>query len=506
MNKFRIICRFSAFFVIALCLSGCLSVGPDYEPVDAKTPDFWGQELMQDFQSGTNANMQSWWTIFNDEILSDLILTSSTNNPDLMIAAERIVEAAALRGIAKSLWFPQVSGDGIATINESAISLLPGGDTKSTQYSIGGSMGWELDVWGRVRRTVEASDASMQATVEDYRDTMVMLYAEIAYQYIQVRALQSRIALAKESIVLQSDTFNLTKDRNTAGLAPDLDVYQAKMNLAQTEATIPPLRILVARAIHRLSVLSGKNPSALVEHLQIAKENIPYIPIVPAEITVGLPADLLRQRPDVRSAERRLAAQHAMIGAKKAELYPTFTLPGTFALQGYDIGDISDSGMAYSFGPAFRWNLFNGGRIRSMVVAEESKTKQASINYERVVLKALEDVENAMVSIREERLHIVALNDAVVASRKSVELVKDLYRSGLTDFQNVLTTERSYMFQQDKLAEAEGAVAGYAVQLYKALGGGWSGEEVNNELSEKLNKKEKDLITERVTEDRKDSE
>lgn len=481
MKILGIIYRFSAFVVVILCLSGCLSVGPNYEQPELEIPDVWGQALMSDFQSGTNSIMQNWWTVFNDEVLNEMILTSSTNNPDLMIAAERIVEAAELRGIAKSLWFPQTSGDGSATriqVSEKTFSQLPEGQNKATQYSIGGSMAWELDLWGRVRRTVEASDASMQATVEDYRDTMVMLYAEIAYQYVQVRALQTRIILAKESIDLQKDTLKLTLDRNTAGLAPDLDVYQAKMNLAQTQAGIPPLRINLARAVHRLSVLSGQEPSALSEKLRGGNGDIPD---VPPEIIIGLPADLLRQRPDVRSAERRLAAQHAMIGAKKAELYPTFLLPGTLNLQAYDPGDLGGDALGYTFGPAFRWNLFNGGRIRSQIKAEESKTRQADINYQRVILDALEEVENAMVAITEERKHIVSLDEAVAASRKSVELVKDLYKAGLTDFQNVLSTERSYMVQQDRLAEAEGAVAGYAVQLYKALGGGWSQEKtVNN--------------------------
>ncbi len=479
MKLIKNTCLFSALLVATFCLNGCLSVGPDYEQPEIKTPDVWGQAIMHDFQAGTNSNMQNWWTLFDDDVLNELIVMSSTNNPDLMIAAERIVEAAALRGIAKSLWFPQISGDGAATrvqVSEKVFAPLPGGDNKATQYSIGGSMTWELDLWGRVRRHVEASDASMQATVEDYRDTMVMLYAEIAYQYMQVRALQTRIILAKESISLQQDTLKLTTDRNAAGLSPDLDIYQAKMNLAQTKATIPPLVINLARAVHRLGVLSGQEPSALREKLQCKTLDIPK---VPNEIMIGLPADLLRQRPDVRSAERRLASQHAMIGAKKAELYPTFMLPGTLNLQAYDSSDSGGDALGYTFGPAFRWNLFNGGRIRSQVEAEESRTKQASINYERVVLSALEDVENAMVAITQERKHIVSLDEAVVASRKSVELVKDLYKSGLTDFQNVLSTERSYMFQQDRLAEAEGSVAGYAVQLYKALGGGWSAGESN---------------------------
>jgi NodT family efflux transporter outer membrane factor (OMF) lipoprotein len=456
-------------------LSGCLSVGPDYEQPEINAPDAWGVELTKDFESET-PDIQEWWVQFNDPILDALIQRSSTNNPDIRIAAERIEEAAALRGIAKSYWFPQVSADGSVTARKASqaiYSFLPEGRDTATQYSIGGSMGWELDLWGRVRRLVESSDASMQASIEDYRDTLVILYGEIAFQYIQVRALQSRIQLATDSVKLQQDTMQLTLDRNTAGLAPDLDVYQARMNLAQTKSTIPPLRIMLSQSIHRLSVLAGLAPSALNELLQTG-DGVAQIPATPDSFAVGLPADLLRQRPDVRSAERRLAAQHAMIGAKKAELYPTFTLPGMLALQAYKVSDMDGDALTYGFGPAFRWNLFSGGRIRGEVKAEESRTRQAVIGYEKTVLRALEDVENSMVSLRQEKLHVALLQEAVEASSKSVELVKSLYKAGLTDFQNVLSTEAAYTLQRDNLASAEGAVARSAVLLYKALGGGWA--------------------------------
>jgi NodT family efflux transporter outer membrane factor (OMF) lipoprotein len=456
-------------------LNGCLSVGPDYEQPEVSTPDVWGQELTDDFKSDS-PDIQYWWEQFDDALLDALIQRTSTNNPDLRIAAERINEAAALRGVAKSFWFPQISGDGSVTglkASRAVYSFLPEGKDTATQYSIGGSMGWELDLWGRVRRMVESSDASMQASIEDYRDTLVILYSEVAFQYIQVRSLQSRIRLAEDSVKLQQDTMQLTLDRNKAGLAPDLDVYQAQMNLAQTKSTIPPLRIMLAQAIHRLSVLAGLDPSALNELLQTG-EGVAQIPATPQKFAVGLPADLLRQRPDVRAAERRLASQHAMIGAKKAELYPTFTLPGTLALQAYNVGDLDSDALTYGFGPAFRWNLFSGGRIRGEVKAEESRTRQATISYEKTVLYALEEVENAMVSLHEEKNHVALLREAVLSASKSVELVKSLYKAGLTDFQNVLSTEAAYTLQRDNLASAEGAVARSAVQLYKALGGGWA--------------------------------
>jgi NodT family efflux transporter outer membrane factor (OMF) lipoprotein len=466
------ICCFAVFLVVVLTMCGCLSVGPDYKEPKIDASDSWSQAVFDSFN--TNApEITTWWTLFDDETLNKIILMSSTNNPDLQIAAERIAEAAALRGYAKSDWYPQISADGSITrlrASKAIFSTLPEGKNSATQYSIGGSLGWELDLWGRVRRMVESSEAAMQASVEDYRDTLVILYAEIAYQYMQVREIQTRIRLAEESVTLQQDTLNLTMDRNKAGLAPDLDVYQSKMNLAQTKSMIPPLRILLAKSVHRLGVLVGEEPSYLRDILVSGVD----IPVIPDSFAVGVPVNVVRQRPDVRSAERRLASQSAMIGARKAELYPTFTLPGTLALQAYDAGQLDSDALTYGIGPSFRWNLFNGGRIRSLVTAEEARTKQAEINYQRVVLGALEEVENAMVSLKEGEEHIKALQDSVDAASKSVDLVRSLYKSGLTDFQNVLSTESAYTVQRDNLAAAEGSIAKYAILLYKALGGGWS--------------------------------
>jgi NodT family efflux transporter outer membrane factor (OMF) lipoprotein len=438
------------------------------------TPDAWEDPLMGDFESGTNSNMQNWWTVFNDDVLNQLILTSSTNNPDLQIAAERIVEASVLRGVAKSYWYPQIAAEGSVTelrASEAVYSTLPPGKNSATHYSFGGSMGWELDLWGRVRRMVESSDATMQATIEDYRDTLVMLYGEVASQYIAVRTLQNRIELTKQSIKLQAETLQMTADRNRAGLVPDLDLYQAKMNLSQSRAVIPPLRIALAKSIHRLSVLVGDNPSSLMQEMNI---DAAKIPVPPAVVTVSMPADLLRQRPDVRSAERRLAAQTALIGVKKAELYPTLTLPGMLRIEAYSTSDLDGDALSYGFGPGLRWNLFSAGRIRNEIKAEESRSRQAYLSYRRTVLRALEDVENSMVAIREERLRVADLRDAVEASSKSLELVRDLYKSGLTDFQNVLTTQQAYMLHQDELSKSEGNIAGYTVQLYRAFGGGWN--------------------------------
>ena len=262
----------------------------------------------------------------------------------------------------------------------------------------------------------------------------------------------------------------LTRNRYESGLAPLLDVSQARLNRARTESSIPILRQQLTVAINRLSVLAGKMPYALEQRLS---QSAP-IPSSDASVTTGLPSELLRQRPDIRRAERELAAQHALIGATKAELYPTLTLPGSLVLESSSGSDLFDGGnTAYSFGPQLRWNLFSGGGIRNSVRAEEASTKAALHNYEQTVLLALEEVEDAMAAYANEKDRIQSLESAATAAGKSVELVSELYRSGLTDFQNVLNMEQALLIQQDALAQSRGLVSAYMVAVYRSLGGGW---------------------------------
>jgi NodT family efflux transporter outer membrane factor (OMF) lipoprotein len=242
------------------------------------------------------------------------------------------------------------------------------------------------------------------------------------------------------------------------------------MNLSETKAAIPPIRTQLAQAIHRLGILTGQEPTALSGLLGKPRP----LPVLPASVTVGIPADMLRQRPDVRTAERKLAAANAMIGVRKAELYPTFSLPGVFVLKAYSASDLGGNALDYSFGPQFTWNLFSGGRVRSRIHIAEAQTREAEALYRQAVLKALEEVENTMVAIQEDREEIVHLGQAVKSAEESVKLVRSLYKSGLTDFQNVLTTERSLRGHQDRLANRKGLLAIDIVLLYKALGGGWT--------------------------------
>ncbi len=472
-------CVQAGLFVLSCCflllLSGC-KVGPNYQPPDYPVPDQWHEKAVQGVRDGS-APLETWWEIFNDPMLEDLIRQAREQNLSLKTAYARVTEARALLGVAAGKYWPGV--DAVGSYERSKASErghlkdVPGltGDPVNL-HTIGLDATWEIDVFGRIARSVESAKASMQASIEDYRDVLVSLYSEVAQTYITLRSLQSRIQYARENIKLQTDMLKLVQERRKVELVPELDVQQARLVLATTQALLPRLQRLETAAIYRLSVLLGQPPASLYETLSVSAG----IPKAPETLAAGLPAELLRQRPDVRRAERQLAAQTARIGAATAGLYPVFSLSGTFALEAQQmkgVGDVSDS-HTWGFGPAMRWNIFDGNRVRSLVKAQEARAEQILRRYEQTVLLALEDVENAMVAWVREQQRLAALEQSVQAARKSLDLVMDSYDIGLTDFQNVLDMQRSLTTQEDLLAQSRGQVANNVVRLYAALGGGWS--------------------------------
>jgi len=468
MQRAIVLSSFAA--CVVLLLNGCISVGPDYEPPETPMPDQWHAAVEAEFESGA-PDLQSWWTVFGDETLNSLIGRAATNNLNLKVAAARIEQAAALRGVSASRYFPDIVGGASARAVQATAAQTPGGtDRRGELYQAGLTMAWELDLWGRIRRSVESADASLQASVEDYRDILVVLYADIAASYINLRTVQARIALAETNLVAQTETMELTQNRFDSGLVPALDVSQAKLNRSRTASLIPPLRQALVEAINRLGVLTGEMPYALMKELS---ETQP-VPSASARVVVGLPAELLRQRPDIRRAERELAAQTALVGARQAELYPTLSLPGSLTLESMNGGLFNGDNVAYGFGPQLRLNIFNGDRIRSQVDAERAAVKAVLNTYEQTVLLALEEAENSMAAYANEKERIQSLETAASSAQKSVQLVTELYRSGLTDFQNVLNMEQALLTQQDALATSRGLVSINLISIYKALGGGWA--------------------------------
>lgn len=468
-------CLVAGICFLIFSISGC-KVGPDYVRPEYEVPDQWHQSAVKGLEDGS-ADLQTWWTVFGDPVLEKLIEQGRAENLELQIACARVMETRAMLGVASGEYWPRIDAAGSysrSRVSENGLTAPAAGRADQMNlHSIGVDSSWEIDVFGRISRSVESAQASMEASVEDYRDVLVSLYSQIAQIYIDIRSLQTRIQYARDNVTLQRDTLQLTQDRREAGLVPQLDVEQAKLVLAVTESTIPLLRQLESQAIHRLSVLLGQPPGTLYNKLSTTSD----IPAVPEKVIAGLPAELLRQRPDIRRAERALATETAEIGVATAGLYPAFSLSGTFALEAQQIKDVGSwNSRTWGFGPAMRWSLFDGNRIRSSIKVQEAQAQQALLNYEHIVLRALEEVENAMVAYKEEQQRFGALQRSVAAARKSMELVGTLYKNGLTDFQNVLDMQRALTTEQDKLAESEGQVVKNLVGLYKSLGGGWSAE------------------------------
>jgi NodT family efflux transporter outer membrane factor (OMF) lipoprotein len=469
-----------------LAVGGCKAVGPDYEPPEVETPDAWRNAVVEELETESSP-LETWWHGLDDPTLDELIARAGESNLDLRVALARVDEARALRGIAAGEQLPAVEANASydrVQLSENGLNPIPpGGFDPFNLETVGIAAAWELDVFGRIRRSVEAADAALAANVEDYRDVMVALYAEVASSYIDARSLQTRLAFARSNAEAQRESLQLTRDRYEAGLTSALDVAQAESNLANTEAEIPALESLLEFALNRLAVLLGEEPGAVHELLA---EPAP-IPDPPARVTAGMPADLLRRRPDMRRAERLLASQTALIGVATAEMYPRFSLTGALGLESTELSDLLDGdSLTWSVGTPVRWNLFAGGALRSAVEAEEARTEQALVAYEQTLLLALEEVENALASYRLERIRRERLAEGVDASQRAVDLVRTQYLSGLTNFQNLLDSQRSLFRQQDELAASEGRVVQSLIALNKALGGGWPLERADEQAREIL--------------------
>jgi NodT family efflux transporter outer membrane factor (OMF) lipoprotein len=449
--------------------TACSMVGIDYTSPTLKTPDVWSQSVVRDLKGG-KGGIEDWWKKFNDPTLNQLIVDSRKANPNLEIAFEQIIEARARRGVAYSRLFPDAAATADYSRTRASESLLfPPGENPSNFFSVGFDSGWEVDVFGGGRRAVESAQASVEASVEAYRDVLVSLEAEVALNYIDVRTLLKRIQLANENIERQRGSHQLTEDRFNAGLVPEIDVTQAETNLYNTEAVVPELERQLTLAKNRLSSLLGGYPGSLNKQLGSSTK----IPVPPRSLSTGLPSNLLRSRPDVRQAERELAAQTALVGVATADLYPRFNLLGNLNLQSVDSGDLfNSSSRAFGITPSAHWQIFSAGRIRNNIRIEKSRVRQAYETYENSLLLAVEETENSLISINKERVRFGKLSQSVTSTEKTVKLVKDNYANGLVDFQNVLDAERTLVTVQDNAALSEGLVSGNYVRLFKALGGG----------------------------------
>ncbi len=500
----------AALCCAAIVVSGC-KVGPNYTPPEIDAPAAWNEGSAA---ANSPADLSQWWMTLNDPALDSLIQRAIQTNLDLRLAEARLREARAQRGVVAADRFPNVDvaasysrsrrsqniGAGGGAITPSVSDVNGAGDNEANNgtpvrvgnignpeqdlYDAGFDANWEIDVFGHVKRSVEAAEADIQAEQENLRDVLVTLLSEVARNYVEVRGFQGRLAIANDNINSQRETVNLTRSRLQAGVASDLDVARAEAQLATTTSQLPTYEAGVRQSIHRLSVLLGQDPSALMDELLTAAP----IPAVPAEVPAGLPAELVRRRPDVRRAERQLAAATARIGAATADLYPRFSLTGSFGFQANDIDELANADSRFwSIGPAVRWPIFDAGRIRANIAVQNARTEQALTQYESAVLTSFEDVENALVNYAREQVRRQSLTDAVNANRRAVDLATQLYTRGLTDFLTVLDSQRALFLTQDQLVQSDRTVAANLIALYKALGGGWESFAPEPELESERN-------------------
>jgi multidrug efflux system outer membrane protein len=468
--------RFLVFLFIAglaaMVLAGC-TVGPDFLKPTPKMPAQWA-EAPKDAISVKALDISRWWVIFRDPELNSLVERAVQANLDLQIAEARIREARAQRVVVAAAFYPEIEASGTYSrsrtsenANTSKVSSTPGG---VSLYQAGFDASWEIDVFGGVRRAVEAATADIAVTEENRRDVLVTLLAEVSFNYLDVRGTQARLAVAEKNIFTQQQALTIAKARYEAGLSSELDVAQAKAQLATTEASVPALETRLRQAIHQLGVLLGLPPESLLEELLAMAP----IPVGPPQVPPGLPSELLRRRPDIRQAEQELAGATARVGIATANLFPRFFLTGLVGQSSVAGSDFVEASSRYwSVGPTIVWPVFTAGRLRAQVAVQNAKEEQAAIRYERVVLNALRDVEDALVAYSREQLTRDSLIQAVKANRQATDIANELYTRGLVDFLNVVVTERAQYNTEDALAQSGQRVSSNLVALFKALGGGW---------------------------------
>lgn len=456
--------------LVAFGLAGCVSVGPDYVRPVPTTPAAWNRLAEHGpTRAERTGDISRWWRTLNDPLLTALVDEAFQANHDLRDAQARLRAARARRSVALAGFFPDLGASGSGS--RAMSSRETGTGLTRENYSIGLDAGWELDVFGGTRRGFEAAGADLAASEASLSATQVSLAAEVALGYVEMRSLQQRLDIARDNLASQSETLQLTRWRAQAGLADSQDVAQALSNREQTLAQIPTLETNLAEIQHSLDILLGKTPGSLRERLDAGRG----LPQPPEKIAVGIPAEVLRQRPDVRAAERTLAAETARVGVAEAARYPSFTLSGSVGLEALTLGALGNSGAeTWSLVGGITAPIFQAGRLRAQVEVQDAVREQALAAYEQTILEALRDVENALVALARSRQRAEALEIAAGAARSAAEMARQRYSSGLIDFQPVLDAERSALSTEDSLASAraEGMLA--LIRLYKALGGGWT--------------------------------
>jgi NodT family efflux transporter outer membrane factor (OMF) lipoprotein len=482
MTSQRQIVRQSFVLVtISLLIAGCLKVGPDFKPPETSVSSNW-LETADERVKTQPANYRAWWEAFGDSALNCVIDRAYRENISLRIAALRVLEARAQLGIAVGGLYPQtqqLSGSLPYNIVSSNSPLTAGAGAVSFpnywQDQINLNVAWELDFWGKFRRAVESADATLRATVADYDSALVSLTADAANSYIQIRTLEKRLEIARENLEVQKESLRIAEARFHGGATSERDVEQARTILFNTQATIPVLEALLRQSKDALSVLIGIPPDNLSDILCGPSG----IPVAPTHVALGIPADLLRRRPDVRSAELKAAAQSAQIGVAKASLFPAFSLTGSFGTLSTDLAPakLSDvfltKASMVTAGPSVQWNILNYGTITNNVRLQDARFQELLLTYQNTVLKAQQEVEDFLAGFLRYQENAESLVLSASAAKHSLDLAFIQYSQGSTDFTTVLTAQQSLLISQESLAISLGNISLNLVGVYRALGGGW---------------------------------
>ncbi len=470
--------RFLVVIAVAgLGLGGC-AVGPDYVRPEADVNPSWLESApaLQD----EPAEVRAWWTVFDDPVLTRLVHEAYAQNLTLRSAGLRVIQARAARGIAVGEFFPQqqeIQADyskNQNTRNDANGIPFPRPTYQNAGLSFDAT--WELDFWGKFRRSIQAADAALLASIADYDDVLVTLVAEVGLTYVQIRTFERRIELAKANVGLQRLSLELSESRYRNGKVSQLDVTEARATLANTQASVPDLESSLRDAKLSLGVLLGRTPGELEQALAGGSG----IPVAPAQIAIGVPADLLRRRPDVRSAERAAAFQSEQVGIATADLFPSISLGGSFGYKASDANNVSlsnnlfDSGSrVWSIGPTLSWPILNYGRIRNNIRVQDAAFQEAAVNYQNTVLQAAAEVESSLYGFLKSQEQLAYLTESTENVQQSLKLSTIQYRDGETDFLRVDIAAANLARQQDSQATVEGLVASNLIGAYKALGGGW---------------------------------
>lgn len=466
----------SAVIGLLLPLAGCL-VGPDFEKPPAPISErFLGAAKPAMSQS---KEYRDWWKSFNDPVLNKLVDVAYAQNLTLLDAGTRVIQARAALGIAVGELYPQVQqGVGGATYNGQSRRSATS-DTFIPRYfwsdDLGANIAWELDFWGKFRRGVESADAAYLASIATYDDVLVTLLGDVTTVYIGIRTTQQQIAIARDNVVKQRKALAIANARFVGGAASKLSVYQAQNVLAQTESAIPQLQIQLDQGLDALRLLLGM-PSQPLDALLSGSSGIP---VPPSFVAVGVPADLVRRRPDIRAAELAAAAQSAQIGIAEADLYPAFSLMGSFGgaastVPHADLGDVFTSkGITFAFGPSFSWNILNYGQITNNVRVQDARLQQLLVDYQNTVLKAQKEVEDGLATFQHSQAQVADLRRSVAAADAALRISIAEYNQGTRDFTTVLTAEQNLYTAENDLALASGNVSSGLTAVFRALGGGW---------------------------------